>query len=694
MLSDHGASIDTSRMGQTARSISEHCVRQTAYHGTLAGDRLRTYGNQRIMSRPHHFGIKLLILLLSALLAAGCKQAQDRPPGATTLPTRQSIRYVNDAGGFSLELPAEWDVQEVEETSLGAAVRLGLPPLDENVPGNMFYYAPLRDLDRDAALARLCGACTVLPEFTAATLNGQPVWQATVAPPGGESRVWTFVENGDMLVVFSLNSQANQEVVADILKSLHFSPIVKRAARVAEMAEAMRQTIAHQNGVEVVQVTVATIDEVTWADACLGVPLADELCAQRETAGYRVVLDAPAGRYTFHFEPVTTQIRLAEAPDIQIGAPWLEWRSLTVPCETVVIGAAGLAFGACGSDVLLGGSALSEPRAELMERLLVTLAPFAAETPAGFVEFFGRGSREATPAEQRQLAELAQLIQGEATGGAPGAGVVIAWQRTGGTAGYCDDLTILISGETQAHSCRVEEGRTPTTGLLDLEELVQLYTWIDLFTPGTLEITDEAMVTGMTVALTFNGSGLQSPADADLEPLLTLATAVFSRAAGVDDGYSLLEDDLPSSCPIAGAGAASTATPELGFCLLYPDRFSLYRPMPDEVVLAVDSLLNVGEPRATIEVLPAAGSTLEKWAADEAAAHGLVEGPEEVTVAGQPALVFDNLPGQDVSRVVLLVVGERLYRLTFVPIGEDDSDLAELTDALYQQVMASFTLLE
>ena len=115
-------------------------------------------------------------------------------------------------------------------------------------------------------------------------------------------------------------------------------------------------------------------------------------------------------------------------PAAEIGAPQMEWRSSDFPCEMVRIGRDGVAFGACGSEALLGGPALSGPRGELMQNLLGALAPFAAETPAGFVEFFGGGARAATPAEQRQLAELARLVLADAGSGSEGA-AALTWRR-------------------------------------------------------------------------------------------------------------------------------------------------------------------------------------------------------------------------------------------------------------------------
>ena len=59
---------------------------------------------------------------------------------------------------------------------------------------------------------------------------------------------------------------------------------------------------------------------------------------------------------SFHFDPVTTQIRLAEAPAVEIGRTLVEWRSPAFPCETALVGTDGVAFGACDSPSTLVGS--------------------------------------------------------------------------------------------------------------------------------------------------------------------------------------------------------------------------------------------------------------------------------------------------------------------------------------------------
>ena len=184
-------------------------------------------------------------------------------------------------------------------------------------------------------------------------------------------------------------------------------------------------------------------------------PLADELCADEATPGYRVTVDGPTGEYRFHFDPVTTQIRLAGAPAADIGVTLVEWQAIGSPCEQARVGTAGVAFGACGSDVFLTGPIIDDARFALLQNLVASLAPFEAETPAGTVRFVGRGARAATPAEQRQIGELAQRMQRQASG-ATEAAPILTWRRTGGPAGSCAEVALYRTGDARATACRAD----------------------------------------------------------------------------------------------------------------------------------------------------------------------------------------------------------------------------------------------
>jgi hypothetical protein len=131
--------------------------------------------------------------------------------------------------------------------------------------------------------------------------------------------------------------------------------------------------------------------------------------------------------------------------------------------------------------------------------------------------------------------------------------------------------------------------------------------------------------------------------------------------------------------------------PRHGFCLLYPVTHKVERPNPQEVVLVIGGLLNAGDPRAMIKVTPSEGRTPSE-AADEIAAgfEGMDVARSEGVVAGEPAVVLDNLPGQDINRRVIFTHEGLLYDIYFSPI--DPADPAPL-DNFVEGVLTSFTFM-
>ncbi len=59
---------------------------------------------------------------------------------------------------------------------------------------------------------------------------------------------------------------------------------------------------------------------------------------------------------------------------------------------------------------------------------------------------------------------------------------------------------------------------------------------------------------------------------------------------------------------------------------------------------------------------------------------------------GEPANQFDQVPGQDLSRQVLMVHNGRLYTLTFIPDDPDAGAAYDEMQLLYDTVMDSFSL--
>lgn len=110
---------------------------------------------------------------------------------------------------------------------------------------------------------------------------------------------------------------------------------------------------------------------------------------------------------------------------------------------------------------------------------------------------------------------------------------------------------------------------------------------------------------------------------------------------------------------------------------------------PDEPLILHGEVVWVG-----VNVSPANGQSLED------AAAVVIEGLEdfglelsEVIVGGETAVQINNMPGQDISRELLILHNDQLYRLTFVPASADYGDRYTEMEALYTQLIDSFEFL-
>jgi hypothetical protein len=135
------------------------------------------------------------------------------------------------------------------------------------------------------------------------------------------------------------------------------------------------------------------------------------------------------------------------------------------------------------------------------------------------------------------------------------------------------------------------------------------------------------------------------------------------------------------------------------FCMLYPTGYDVDEPTENQIVLFVGSLLDVAHPQVFIEIQDAARRTAEQIA-DELVAEvqGSIPGYNVersfgLTVGYEPAWVLENMPGQEISRQVIVVHDGRLYKLTFVPADEQAGEAYTQMESLYTTVINSFRFL-
>lgn len=87
--------------------------------------------------------------------------------------------------------------------------------------------------------------------------------------------------------------------------------------------------------------------------------------------------------------------------------------------------------------------------------------------------------------------------------------ILMTWKREGGIAGFCDSMTVYLSGEVHVTSCKT--GQFVEQRLIDVlskEELAKLEEWVQSYGNVSIDASDPKGVSDrMVVVLTFAGLG-------------------------------------------------------------------------------------------------------------------------------------------------------------------------------------------
>ncbi|HUF37533.1 MAG TPA: SH3 domain-containing protein [Anaerolineales bacterium] len=107
--------------------------------------------------------------------------------------------------------------------------------------------------------------------------------------------------------------------------------------------------------------------------------------------------------------------------------------------------------------------------------------------------------------------------------------IVLQWFRTGGIAGFCDEMTITTDGLALLADCRdpslAAAGRRPVPA--DLWN--QLQSWAENIDAYTDVQTDGEVADAMTVTIVFNGTGFGSAEDEDKEALQGFTEQLYTN---------------------------------------------------------------------------------------------------------------------------------------------------------------------
>jgi hypothetical protein len=110
--------------------------------------------------------------------------------------------------------------------------------------------------------------------------------------------------------------------------------------------------------------------------------------------------------------------------------------------------------------------------------------------------------------------------------------VALTWSRSGGIAGFCDTLTIYLSGEVQGNNCKSDEMvEKSASELLSAEEIATMNDWISKYGEINIDASDpKGVADAMSVKLNMYGSGSQqNMVQASQQLLLTFTQDLYQE---------------------------------------------------------------------------------------------------------------------------------------------------------------------
>jgi hypothetical protein len=246
---------------------------------------------------------------------------------------------------------------------------------------------------------------------------------------------------------------------------------------------------------------------VTWPDGCLGVVRMGVMCTQAEIPGFKIVLDASGKKYEFHTNQDGTVIQLVEGAE-NAGA-----------AEQMVIKQLAANLGIAEKDISVVSSEVVEFNDGCLGISMPDVMCAQVVTPGRIVVLEANGIQY----EYHTSANGSRVQP---------ATLALVWKRQGGIAGFCDTLTVFLSGEVYATRCKPQDdGRMGTFAeLLSANEQAKFTDWMTTFAMANLDASDPKNVADrMMVTLDIFGTGTKPPTQAEQQELFQFAQDLFQK---------------------------------------------------------------------------------------------------------------------------------------------------------------------
>ena len=255
------------------------------------------------------------------------------------------------------------------------------------------------------------------------------------------------------------------------------------------------------------QIKLISTEAVNWPDGCLGVQRMGVMCTQAVVPGFKIVLEVAGKQYEVHTDEDGSSVVMVPG-----AANSANLEKLLIKRLATNLGLQESAISVVSTaDVEFADSCLGVAMKDVVCAEVVTPGKIIVLEAAG-IQYEYHVSADGALVQPATLA--------------------LTWSREGGIAGFCDSMTVFLSGEVYGNQCKSQPNGTMGTfaSLLSKEERRQFDGWLKKLGHVNLDASDPIEVSdAMTVKLEFYGIGKGSPTKSDEQALMNWAQDVFQK---------------------------------------------------------------------------------------------------------------------------------------------------------------------
>ncbi len=340
----------------------------------------------------------------------------------------------------------------------------------------------------------------------------------------------------NILLFFILGACATLPATELATESVSTAPPVKPFATepstspeaIPPVAQLAIEALAAQSGIPVESITVQTIEDVDWPNGCLGIDYKDTACTDAIVPGFRIILQANGQSYEYRSNQ-DGSLLMPAAP-----IPATPDNKITQIARTALAQQLGISEDAI---TILSQEEVDWPDGCLGINL-TEMACMAVITP-GFRIILQANGQTYEYHSNQDGSQMLLATSVPATGEIP----ALLLSVKGGIAGFCDEVSLFLSGLATFRSCNfAQETRYQLTPV----QLQTLQTLASAYGPFEYTQADPAVADQMTVQIIFNGQGNNQPTLEIYQQLQTLGMEVMNAARGISP------DTTAQYLPLAG----------------------------------------------------------------------------------------------------------------------------------------------